>query len=339
MEYESFSSVSGVLRGAHYNLKESQEHVYGVSFSPDGKFIGACLGAGVVRMLQSDPIDSVQRHKQRPPFDEVPTTMVKFAPKMQDNNKEYMFATVSSGGAVFCWLWDGRSMFDCVFRCPEEKNDTQCVDFSFDNKYLATAGSDHIIRVYDIANKTMSATLSKGVDDHGHARSAHVNRIFSTRFVSATTMVSAGWENPIQVWDLRTGRSERQVLGTQPGCDCLEPLPDGSRFLCSSNRNYDQLQVFDYVNAREIESESKRLCKNIGRRSISSVRYRPETNSLWYVASKPDVIGLMNFSTGEIVCEIPTPVSVLSLDSNSMHPNKVVAGGFTESLLVVERTA
>ena len=57
-------------------------------------------------------------------------------------------------------------------------------------------------------------------------------------------MLSGGWDNTIQIWDIRIGRSVRSIYGPYLCGESLDIDDDGEKIVTGSFRNKDQLQVF-----------------------------------------------------------------------------------------------
>lgn len=315
-------------------LPELGEHCYAVKVSPDGLYLAATFGNGVVRLLDARTFEPLQRNKLGNPYDDLPTTCVKWCAKTAQN--EHTLVSTSAAGVVFGWVWDGQQYMERSFKLAEEKNDTAALDVSLDGKHFCTAGCDRSIRIYSFEEKKVTQVLSKGVDADGHTRTAHNNRIFSTRYVSSTALLSGGWESPVQVWDLRTGKSERQVSGSQVGADSIEPIPHTTRFIVASNRATQQLQVFDYIGCRELEDVSQRLSAACGKSPASVVRLCQPTNSLFVCLLKTHTVLHLDYETGRTLGAIECKVPVMGLDVSPLHPGKVFIACMNESILVAE---
>lgn len=331
----------GILQLRKIDAKEKGEHIYAIKTSPDGKYFAATYGNGCCRIYSTETNEPLQRAKLGPQHDDIPSTSVKFIGNGPNEEGEYLFASSSSGGAVYGWSYNptagAASFIDRRFRFLEDGNDTASIDVSPNAKHLVSGGSDRTLRLYDLETNKMVAEMNKGTDDGGHSRPAHTNRIFSVKFASDTTLLSAGWENPVQVWDLRTNKAERQLGGPQVSSDAIEILTDQhSRCIIASSRNSKQLQVFDFIGAREIERESELLSANLGRMSMTSVRHDRDSKSLWAIAAKPDVLVNIDMTTGEVRGMIEFDAPVYALDCNAALPKTALVGGMKENLSVVK---
>jgi WD40 repeat protein len=334
----------GALTVTKVPLKESGEHVFALAFSPDGKFLAATFGNGCLRVFDGETFAPVQRAKLGSGFDDLPSTGVAWRPPTEDSEEgSYELVTVSSAGGVFGWNFDvtdeNAIYLDRVWKTIEEGNETAACDYSPDGKLIATAGSDRIIRTYDPSMKgKLVAKLEKGRDDAGHTRPAHTNRIFSVKFATQHLILTGGWEAPIQVWDIRTGYSERQIGGPQISSDGIETTPGAQTMMTASKRDNRQLQVFDFLSGRENPAESEKLSANVGKAALSAVRYSPEGMIVWTATTKPEVLLCLDSSTGEVKGSVENGYlgSILCLQRCPTKPRRAVVGAMKEGLFVVD---
>lgn len=323
-------------------LRELQENCYASAISHDGKFIAFTMGNGALKIFDTKTMKQVQRTLMGIPYDGLPSTGVAWAPSLV--NEQYRIANTNSQGAVFTWSWGGPGSasdhLERQLRVAEDKNDTSVCEFSLDGKHLFTAGSDRSIRMYDPEapkGSELVNLLNKGVDDEGNSRPAHSNRIFSLKFVSPTTFISAGWQSPIQVWDLRTSKAVRQIPGAFPASDCLEAIPGTTRFFCcSAQKPTNQIQVFDYVQGRELVEESEKFSASCGKSPVTAISYRPEIETLWVATSKPDQVLQLCAKTGVAKNIVPCAVQLMTITTSPADPTRVYAAGMKETCYVIE---
>jgi WD40 repeat protein len=335
----------GSLTVTKVNVKEAGEHIYSLAYSPDGLYLAATFGNGSLRIFDGQTFAAIQRAKLGAGFDDLPSTKVVWRPAYGPEHEEgvYELATVSSVGGVFGWNFDvsdaSAPYLDRLWKQSEEGNETAAVDYSPDGNIIATAGSDRIVRVYDANTKgKLLTTMEKGKDDAGHTRPAHTNRIFSLKFVTQHLILTGGWEAPVQVWDLRTGHSERQISGPQISSDGIESTPGSQSVFTASKRDSRQLQVYDFLSGRENEQESAKLSANVGKNALSAVRFSPESQTVWTATTKPEVLLCLNSSTGEVKGSIDHGHlgSILCLERCPTMPKRLAVGSMKEGLFIID---
>ncbi|KAI9741881.1 MAG: general transcription repressor [Cirrosporium novae-zelandiae] len=91
------------------------------------------------------------------------------------------------------------------------------VCFSPDGKYLATGAEDHLIRVWDIASKTIRHTFS-----------GHDQDIYSLDFsMTGRHIASGSGDHTVRLWDIESGRNILQ-LTIEDGVTTVAVSPDGN---------------------------------------------------------------------------------------------------------------
>lgn len=341
MAAEPTVTTQGPFKVTKIPLKEAGEHIYAAAYSPDGKFLAVTFGNGSLRIFNAETFQSLQRGKMGGGMDDVPSTGVKWRPRTEESEEGvYELISVSSGGAIAGWNFDvsdpNAVYLDRTWRIAEQGNETAVCDYAPDGSLVATAGSDRMLRTYDPNTRKFVAILDKGHDETGHSRPAHTNRIFSLRFATPHTIVSGGWETPVQIWDVRTGKSERQLQGPAVSSDSLEVNDGSQNVIIASKRDNKQIMVFDYLSARESVGDSEKFSKNIGKTGVTSVRYSPEGQLVWAVTTKPDTVMAISAPTGDVKGVVEDLGILLCMEKCPTNPKRVVVGGMKESLYAVD---
>ncbi|ORC93849.1 uncharacterized protein TM35_000017260 [Trypanosoma theileri] len=304
------------MRGNVVDLPECSDHVYCTAVSPDGLFLAAVLGDGSLLLLNPKTFNVLYRVAAGKSYDDVPSTSVRW---LSPRNEElYSLVSVSSAGGVFIWTWDGETL-ERIVRVHENENDITCLAVSNDGNAFITAGSDRLVRYYD-ADGTLKATMSRGYDADGVPRVTHTNRIFSAHFVTPTMAVTGGWGTPIQVWDMRDQESRVQLCGTQIAADGIEPIPATTCVIVTSKRGEQQLQVFDCISGNEIEEDSNRISSIVLESTPIISRYCKKTGLLWTITSKPFMICVKSFISGEMVASCASPFHLMNIELSDHFP-------------------
>lgn len=302
------------LSGRVFSMEE-EEHVYFFSLSSDNKYAAAVYGNGALRILDPLTLETYARAVLTKAYEDLPCTCVRWFPTIteEDNRQQYRLISVSSAGGVFGWRWDGIHLLQYK-KAHEKNNEISTMDISPSEDTFITAGKDRIVRLYDSESFEVTKELTKGVDEAGLTRVTHISRIFSARFLTKTLGASAGWESPLQLWDFRTLRSERQIPGCQGVSDCIEPMPNGSLLLLTANKGTSKIQLLDCVQSIEMEKETQIINSSLSSSENPVVsRYSSSSLLIWSACASPNKLIGIRFSTGEIVASIDLPSAPLNL--------------------------
>ena len=218
-------------------IGENKSEVFCVRFSPDNLFVGAACGDGKIRIYNSNT--------GRPTYvldtgSSLPATCIRFRPPgASAKTRNVLLATSSEGGVQHWHVTSGK----CLHTSSEEGNQVYCVDYNTDASKFATAGKDYKIRLYDEATKSHVSTLSGGFGD---VTAGHANRVFSLKFNPRddNVLVTGGWDNTIQFWDVRVDHAIRSIFGPHVCGDAVDI--HGSTVVSGSWRPDSQLQTWDF---------------------------------------------------------------------------------------------
>ena len=107
------------------------------------------------------------------------------------------------------------------------------MDFNSDGTLLAVAGKDLYIHVYDETTKSLAFKMKERGNMPGHS-----NRIFCTKFNQSdpNMLVSGGWDNTVQVYDLRYRGPVHAIFGPNVCGDSIAFRNDGVTMVTGSYR-------------------------------------------------------------------------------------------------------
>jgi len=109
------------------------------------------------------------------------------------------------------------------------------VEFSPDSRLLTAGGNDGVIRVWRIADSTLTMTLDASSPQFGPVTEPPMKGISAVAFSHDSTLLASGSENgAVLVWDVVTGKLKQVFNGHQNAVDSLAFSPD-DRTLASAS--------------------------------------------------------------------------------------------------------
>jgi WD40 repeat protein len=158
------------------------------------------------------------------------------------------FLTVSTDGLIKEW---GTASPETTWVHREDGNELYALDFHSDGSKFATGGTDTHVRLYDEVTKKLVQLFARRKFDQITSK-GHSDRVYSVRFHPSdpALLFSGGWDNTVQIWDLRS----QAAVGCFPGPHICGDALDahGQRVLAGSWRTHDQLQLFDIRTMSEL---------------------------------------------------------------------------------------
>uniref|UniRef100_A0A7S2RM78 Anaphase-promoting complex subunit 4 WD40 domain-containing protein n=1 Tax=Mucochytrium quahogii TaxID=96639 RepID=A0A7S2RM78_9STRA len=229
-----------------YTVSDNPSEVFSTRFSPDGKLLAAGCGDGTIRVYNSSNGRLAYELRSSKVRESMPVTGLRFRPIGASKTKNVLLA-VNANGSVSHWhVTSGK----CLHTIKDEHNQLYCVDYRPDGTIFATAGKDFTVRVYDEATKTLMTEMRSGI---GHVTPGHSNRVFSLKFnpTDPNIMISGGWDNTVQIWDLRVEHAVRSIYGPHICGDAVDIYDN--RILTGSWRTKNQLELWDYGSGEKVE--------------------------------------------------------------------------------------
>lgn len=216
-------------------IRDDPLDIYKLEFSADGAALAAGYGDGTARLY--NPASGRRLHKlQHSSQHPIPSLSFRNAASV---GAVPLLLSVSSVGQVCHWHVSRGSMLHTF---TEDNNELYTCTFSPDGTSFLTAGKDMVIRCYDESTNQLLCSLRHGNEE---TTSGHANRIFSARYRAddANIIASGGWDNTIQIWDLRAGHSVWSYYGPNVCGESLDTV--GSYLVVGSWKGTDQIHVYD----------------------------------------------------------------------------------------------
>jgi COMPASS component SWD3 len=253
MQFEDYSSSfneenSNFKLIPRLTISGNTSEIFCVKFSPEGNFIAAGCGDGAIRVFNVS--NGVMAYNLQGGSNiALPTTAIKFRPVTATTRTKNVLISANATGTVQHWHMTSSK---CLHTIEEEENQVYALDYSSEGTKFVTAGKDTAIRLYDEATKTLLSTMKGGMGYSVKSTPGHSNRVFSVKILphDENMIVSGGWDNTVQIWDIRQGAAVRSIYGPHICGDSLDVV--GNRIVTGSWRPSHQLEVWDYLSGEKI---------------------------------------------------------------------------------------
>eukprot|EP00002_Diphylleia_rotans_P009664 TRINITY_DN20033_c0_g1_i1.p1 TRINITY_DN20033_c0_g1~~TRINITY_DN20033_c0_g1_i1.p1 ORF type:complete len:351 (-),score=49.81 TRINITY_DN20033_c0_g1_i1:270-1322(-) len=226
------------------------DEIFSVKFSPETHYLVAGCSDGTVKVFNTVTGKLLAVMYVNTQSGILPVPCLKFRP---NGNTERTNNVVVAGYAEGCLRYWHITTAKCLDTVKEEGNQIFCLDYRVDGEKFATAGKDGIIRIYDETRKTVELTMSGGITDD---ISGHSNRVFTLKYhpMDYNVILTGGWDNTIQCWDVRAKHSIKSIYGPHICGDSLDI--HANEILVGSWRPNHSLEVYDFKSGRLITDYS-----------------------------------------------------------------------------------
>jgi COMPASS component SWD3 len=254
-------------------ISGNTSEIFCVKFSPDGNFVAAGCGDGAIRVFNTQT-GALAYNLQSGSNVALPTTSIKFRPVTPTTRTKNVILAANAAGTVQHWhMTSGK----CLHSIEEEdSNQVFAMDYNLDGTRFVTAGKDTALRVYDEATKTLLLTMKGGGGFSVSGTPGHSNRIFSVRMVphDENIIISGGWDNTVQYWDVRAGVAVKNIFGPHICGDALDIV--NGRIVTGSWRPQHQLEIWDFMTGAPIAEIPWHILPNLPPCLLYAAQYSKE---------------------------------------------------------------
>lgn len=230
-------------------ISENTSEIFSVRFSPDGKFVAAGCGDGAIRVFNAHT-GALAYNLLGGSNVALPTTAIRFRPSSEANKTKNVLIAANAAGSVQHWhMTSGKCLHSMV---EDDGNQVYALDYDREGTKFFTAGKDKAVRVYDEATKTKLSTMSGGSGYSSKTTPGHSNRIFSLKVHpnDENLVLTGGWDNTVQVWDVRAGYAVKSIFGPHICGDALDVYND--YVVTGSWRPDNQLEIWDLKTSNKL---------------------------------------------------------------------------------------
>jgi len=225
---------------------------FSVRFSPDGAFLAASGAQGKVCVFNVSTGQEAYRLNRNETH---PVKQVCWRPESDGASLRTrgILVGASTDGKLRQWHTTSARLLH-EFGNPEEIGQLFCVDYSPDGSCLVAGGLQELW-VFDEETKQMRSKLTGG---DSTTTAGHCSRVQAVRFPRTlgepNVVLSGGWDNTVQFWDLRAGHAVRLIHGPHLCGDALDTHPGGKLLLTGSWREEDPLELWDVGSGRRVQT-------------------------------------------------------------------------------------
>lgn len=240
---EPARSVVPVMTLAAAGQEETE--VFSVRWNPEDTHLATAMGDGTVRLYSSVDGSFIRSLNCRLGNEAMPVTGIRWRPAASSAKTKNVLVSITCSGGIMHWhATSGKELHRIIL----EENQCLALDYSLDGSNFAVGCKDMIVRIYDESTKVVTTELTQGIGE----RLGHSNRVFSVKWMDENTLISAGWDNNVLVWDIRQRNVARAFYGPHVCGDTLD-LRNGV-LLTGSYSLTDQLELWDVAMGNKMQS-------------------------------------------------------------------------------------
>ncbi|XP_012272383.2 uncharacterized protein LOC105695421, partial [Orussus abietinus] len=179
-----------------------------------------------------------------------PATSIKHRPVHRSHPITQTLTATYATGCVKCWHYPTGQ---CLYTIREKRQTLGLAYHPYLSKFV-TVGDDTNLNLYDEETKTQERILH--ASDASDVMNGHRSRVFCAVFnpKSAHEIISGGWDDTIQFWDIRQPYATRHITGVHICGDGIDTSKTGKEILTCAWQRYNPLQLWDYGSGKLIDT-------------------------------------------------------------------------------------
>ena len=224
---------------------------------------------------------------------------------------------LSAGGSTdnLVWVWSGYGVTSRVSysRLAGHTQDISSVDFSADERTIASGSHDHTVKLWYVESRKLRATL-KG----------HTDFVSTVAFSPhGRTLASGSWDNTIRLWDVATGKSIATLNGHTDRVLAVAFSPNG-RTLASGGDD-QTIRLWDVATGREKDmlvghtNSITSLAFSPDRRTLASAGGWDNTVRLWDLSPAPTLAPTVRITPSPVVSPVVGENLVIKVDISGVQ--------------------
>jgi len=165
-------------------------------------------------------------------------------------------------------------------------HDVTSVAFSSDNRQIVSGSRDRTVKLWNTV----------GECKHTYTEGGHTDWVSSVRFspdVSSPTVISAGWDKLVKVWNLREGKVSQTFVGHTGCVNSIAVCPDGS--VAASGGKDGKVFLWDL-------SEQKLVVSLEAGSSVNQIAFNP--NLFWLAAATNKSVKIWDLKTRTVIADL-----------------------------------
>ena len=303
-----------------WSVKATNKEATCCSFCPDGNFAAFSNSPGSLQIVST--LFGEERQSFSPKMSSSPIVSCHFHPTEED-----FIVFCSKDGYIFLYNY---STGECPILSRHLGSSILTMNVDCLGEIFAIGCADGSIRIYDIETMERKQALVK-IKQRSTKTSS--NDIFSVVFhpEDSNIIATAGWNDRVFIWDVRTGQNERSIIGPHIRGDGLDIRNDC--LVTASAREKKQIEVFDFGTGkkmREIQWDSQRAN---GPCTVTNLKIARNGMSLIVGGTGSYFTQVFDFATGNLIGQTMNLSASSSMVGISPYSSAVIAGSENGDIL------